>query len=208
MNRLSFEKTAGELAELILSDQAVEQRYNHAKMHWIGDPDPSYRHQGNRPWIERSRQGNRYVYSHNVFSGFSIARQSLLHVAKDPWHDDGNPAAYFVGEHDLVSGQVSEYAVLDSSVDRRRHLWLQTIDGPDLANWPAGKHPARHAEPRDQRRIEIDLTPDYRSDRAEFNFGTNKSFEFGDIVGLEAMVRKVQANRQPNYLPQYQVVAA
>lgn len=197
MGRLSSElRSVSDFAKQIVDDSTAISRYDQALLHWIGDPASEQRLIGDHPWIRR-HDGQR-VYSHIVFSGYSVARQSLLHVAKDTWHPDDQQAAYFVGEYKLMTDEPPvEYVVQMSKADARRHLWLQVADPNSLQNWPAGKHPSYFAEPRDQKRLEIDLSADYRAVEAEYRAGLRAPVEFKDIVGLNAMIRQIESRRLP-----------
>lgn len=184
-----------DFAEWVCTDEQRLQRYDEAKMHWMGDPDPHERETGRHPWVKRVRDGHEYTYSLPNMAAFSIARDSIAVVLKDPWHHDQNPNAWFYAEHNLASGKVSEPRVLRSHVEQSvaRKLWLQLVDEDDYGNWPAGMHPALHQLPYDQRRVEGYLAPDYKlSQGADYRNGLNGSARFEDIVALDSMIRVIR----------------
>lgn len=172
-------------------------------MHRLGDPDQAERNEGRHPWIKRQRGEVEHVYTLPVLAAFSVAAAGLrrrihgfdaeitvLNISKDRWHDSDNPAAWFVGRHNIMTGQVNEPEVLSASVDSGRLLWLQAIDGS------AG---ARYAElsrtPRDQHRYEARLNQNYRACYGEYRAGCQPAERFIDIEALESMMRLVSQTR-------------
>lgn len=168
-----------EFAEWVLKDEQRRGWYDDAKMHWIGDPDPSEREHGRHPWVKRDKNDNLYVYSQPVLAAFSIAKQSLMSIRKDPWHRDDNPDAWFVGIHNLASGRVTEPRLVSSKVSRYGQVWLQLAGSSQQA-------------PRDQRRIEAWLQPGHYTTEASYANGLReKSVDYQDIVALESMMRSL-----------------
>lgn len=187
----SLETPSYEYAESILTNDTYRQRYDETKMHWIGDPDPAMRHDGRHPWVKRLRNNQEYVYSLPVLAAFSVARDSLLSVRKDLWHSDSNPRAWFVGEHNLVTGEVYEPEILRSTVDARRHLWLQVA-----GRTASSRYGEQESSPRDQRRFELNLDKDYYAVRADYRAGLRlPPDDFEDIAALESMMRLISETR-------------
>ncbi len=176
------------LAAYILADPERRKWYDEAKMHWIGDPDPVMREDGRHPWVKRTIDGNEYVYSQPVIAASSDT--SLMSVRKDPWHRDDNPNAWFVGLHDLTTGEVKEPMILRAHVSKYGQMFLQLADRKFYHNWPAKSHPAYHQPASHQRRVEAWLTPDYHAAKAEYRNGLQGGpVQFEDIVALESAMR-------------------
>lgn len=173
-------------AEWVLEDGQRRGWYDDAKMHWIGDPDPTAREHGRHPWVKRTKNEHEYVYSQPVLAAFSIAKRSLMSVRKDPWHRDDNPDAWFIGIHDLASGQVVEPQLSRSNVSAYGQMWLRV-------NYPGDTN----LLPRDQIRYEAWLQPGHQAAQAEYTNGMREpTVAYEDIVSLESMMRVVNEMRQ------------
>lgn len=129
--------TVDRLAESIVENDRLY--YDMAMTRWLDDAD-----------ISQVIGGEESIHRHRVFSGYSVARQSLMVVAKDLWRRDNDPRAYFVGEQSLVTEETKTYSVVSSSVDAARHLWVQILDPA----FPASRQHALQSPRYDQRRIE------------------------------------------------------
>lgn len=174
-----------EFAEWILEDSERRGWYDEAKMHWIGDPDPEVRYDGRHPWVKRIRSahGPEHVFSQPALAAFSITERSLMSVQKDPCHSDSNPDAWFVGIHNLATGETHEPILTEAKVSRYGQAWLRLAEnGPRM--------------PRDQKRIEMWLKPGHHSAEARYTNGLRElPVIYEDIVSLEAMMRVInQAN--------------
>lgn len=188
-----------EAAEWILEDDERRRWYDEAKMHWIGDPDPLAREDGRHPWVKRTKHDHEYTYSQPVLAAFSIVRRSLMSIRKDPWHRDDNPDAWFVGVHNLETGETYEPKLSETRVSQYGQTWLRLSSSP-------------HELPRDQQRIEAWLQPGHYTAEARYNNGMRElPVDYEDIVSLESMMRVINETRGvllPNRLaPAYERAA-
>lgn len=176
-----------EQVESILSDERARQGYDDTKMHWMGDPDPARRHEGRNPWVKRVHGDKEYTYSLPVVAAFSIARNSLVSIRKDPWHEEDEKYAWFVGIHNLETGKVTEPEILSVDIDAARCLRLQVA-----GETASSRYGELLRSPRDQRRLELYLDNNYHADQAEYRVGLRlPAVRFEDITGLESMMRVV-----------------
>lgn len=170
-------------AEAILLDDDARHRYDETKMSWIGDTGLD-----SRPlWVKRTHDNNEYVYSLPVLAAFSVARSSILSIRKDPWHHQHDPRAWFIGEHELMTGRVREPEILSVKSDAVNRFWFQ-VAGETQATVFAEKGRL----PRDQRRYEARLDNNYRATNAEYRSGLRLPVvRYEDIVALESVMRTI-----------------
>ncbi|MFZ1258328.1 MAG: hypothetical protein WAQ25_02555 [Candidatus Saccharimonas sp.] len=187
------------LAEQLVNNPEQLAVYDQAKWNLLGDADPARRFAGHHPWPKGvDSAGQERTFSVPVFSGFSEQIGTVLVVRKDPWTAVEDPASWRVAQQQLESGYYQETKVLRAEVDAGRRFWLQ-LAPRNYNNWPPGKHPALHARPADQIRLEGRLDEYFHTPVVEYRNGLRGGISFEDIEALESMIIVVQALRDMEY---------
>jgi hypothetical protein len=203
MSRRSEPELFG-FAEQLVDNPEQMDVYDEAKWNMLGHADLKERFAGHHPWPKRiDTFAHERVFSVLVFSGFSVETSSVLMVRKDPWTHSTDPESWLVAEQNLVTGRYVEPVLLRANIDTGRRLWLQ-IAPRNYRQWPAGKHPALHALPRDQIRIEGRLDEAWHLCELEYRDGMHKGICYEDVEALESMIIAVQAMRGMEYSQAYE----
>lgn len=164
-----------QFAELILDDASVWGQYEEVKAGWLDGQEQ---------------------YPQQLFSGFSIAKQSLIHIAKRPHQAGDGLGDFFVGTCDFKSSDKTEHTIGYASLDAGRRLWLRVIDRSAINNWASGKHPEYHKSAYEQKRFEINLGLDGRAAEASYTNRLAAPTYYEDIAILNAMIEAHQQSRQ------------
>lgn len=168
-----------QFAEVILDDADVWGQYEKVKADWLDGQDIRER------------------YSKQVFSGFSIAKQSLIHVARQPRQSGDRLGDFFVGTCDLAAGEKTEHAIGYVSLDAGKHLWLRVVDWDAIKNWAPNKHPEYHKPAYEQKRFELDLGRDDKATGASYTNRLTIPTYYEDMAILTTMIEARQRLRQP-----------